>query len=103
MLLYAPFTFLQLRSLYNDSSLISTELTVLSDRLFTNIDIDERLQKKRQISDIRYLLLAPVIFTVNIMNRAMSAENVTQMIRNVDISINEIIGFNSVGMCTYVC
>lgn len=90
------FLFIQLTKLYDDnSSLISTELTVLSDRLYT----DTRLQKKRQISSMRYSLLAPVIFTVNVMNRTTSAENITEMIRSTDVFTEEIeiIGFNSVG------
>ena len=81
--------------------MISTELTVLSDRLYVP---NTGLPKKRQItSSTRYSLLAPVIFTVNIMDRATSAENVEKMIRRTDGFTNqsEIIGFNSVGMYNY--
>ena len=78
--------------------MISTELTVLSDRLYVPTS---RIPAKRQVSSMQYSLLAPVIFTANIMNRTTSAENVTQMIRSADIvsADSEIIGFNSVGMC----
>ena len=83
--------------------MISTELTVLSDRLYvpTITNIYSRIPAKRQVSSMQYSLLAPVIFTANIMNRTTSAENVTQMIRSADIvsADSEIIGFNSVGMC----
>ena len=98
---------LQLRTLYNDSSLISTELTILPDRLYiqaiTDNDTDTVSQNKRQITSSRdYLILAPVILTVTIMNNAASVESVTQMIQNTDIGVsgkeNEVIGFNGVGM-----
>ena len=80
--------------------MISTELTFLSDRLYVP---NTRLVKKRQTSSTRYSLLAPVIFTVNIMNGTTSAENVEEMIRSIDDftderEIHQIIGFNSVGM-----
>lgn len=98
---------LQLRSLYNDSSLISAELTILPDRLYiqaiTNNDTDTVSQNKRQItSSTDYSILAPVILTVTILNNVISADNITQMIQNIDIDVsgtgNEIIGFNGVGM-----
>ena len=106
-------SFVQLRALYNDSSLISTELTVLPDRLYTQAiidnDTDTVSQNKRQITSSDYSILAPVILTVTIMNNTVSAENVTQMIRNIDIDVsgkgNEVIGFNGVGMlklCTCI-
>ena len=89
--------------------MISTELTILPDRIYiqtiSDIDIDTRLQKKRQVSSMRYSLLAPVIFTVNILNRTTSAEIVFEMIRSTtDVSTDrsEIIGFNSVGMCIHI-
>ena len=83
--------------------MISTKLTILSDRLYvqdTNDNDDAGLQNKRQIISRDYSILAPVIFTVTIMNSTISAENVTQMIRNINVSSNrnEIIGFNGVGM-----
>ena len=95
----SPFYFLQLKTLYNDSSLISTKLTILSDRLYVQ-DTDAGSQNKRQITSRDYSILAPVIFTVTIMNSTISAENVTQMIRSINVSSNrkEIIGFNGVGM-----
>ena len=76
--------------------MIFTDLTILSDRLYVE------LNKKRQVTSMRYSLLAPVIYTVNIINRTMSVENITQMIRHIDISTSreEIIGFNAVG--TYI-
>ena len=94
---------LQLRTLYNDSSLISTELTILPDRLYiqaiSDNDTDTVSQNKRQITpSTDYSILAPVILTVTIMNNAVSVENVTKMIQNIDIDINEVIGFNGVGM-----
>ena len=93
--------------MYNDSSLISTELTILPDRLYIQAiidnDTDTVSQNKRQITSSRdYSILAPVILTVTIMNNVISVENVTQMIQNIDIDVssngNEVIGFNGVGM-----
>ena len=98
---------LQLRTLYNDSSLISTELTILPDRLYiqaiSDNDTNTVSQNKRQITpSTDYSILAPVILTVTIMNNAVSVENVTKMIQNIDIDVssngNEVIGFNGVGM-----
>ena len=74
----------------------------------TNVN---RIQQKRQIST-RYSLVAPVIFTVNIMNEANDIANnitetirniVTQTMRSIDIlpEIDEVIGFNSVGTYIY--
>lgn len=78
--------------------MISTELTILSERLYSS---DEgQFQKKRQTTPTRYLLLAPVVYTVNILNRTMSIENVTKEIRSVNnfSESSEIIGYNAVGM-----
>ena len=92
---------MQLKTLYNDSS---TKLTILSDRLYVQDTIDNNndagSQNKRQITSRDYSILAPVIFTVTILNSTISAENVTQMIRSINVSSNrnEIIGFNGVGM-----
>ena len=74
--------------------MIFTDLRILSDRLYVE------LTEKRQVTSMRYSLLAPVIYTVNIINRTMSVDNITEMIRDVDVSTNreEIIGFNAVGM-----
>ena len=100
--------FVQLKRLYNDSSLISTT-TILSNRLYVqtidSVNIN-RVQNKRQIST-GYSLVAPVVFTVNIMNGInLTSNNVTETIRNIvtqtiDIlpEIDEVIGFNSVGKC----
>ena len=76
--------------------MIFTDLRILSDRLYVE------LNKKRQVTSMRYSLLAPVIYTVNIINRTMSVDNITEMIRDVEVSTNreEIIGFNAVG--TYI-
>ena len=103
---------LQLRTLYNDSSSIFTELTILPDRLYmqaiTDNDTDTVSQNKRQITpSADYSILAPVILTVTIVNNAVSAENITQMIQNIDIDAssneNEVIGFNAVGMLLKLC
>ena len=105
--------FVQLNRSYDDSSLISTT-TILSDRLYVqtinSVNIN-RVQNKRQVST-GYSLVAPVVFTVNIMNGINLANNVTETIRNIvtqtmrsiDIlpEIDEVIGFNSVGKCIYV-
>ena len=80
--------------------MISTELTILSDRLYVQANnTDTASQNKRQITSRDYSILAPVIFTVTIMNSTVSAENINQMIRNIDVSSNrnEVIGFNGVG------
>ena len=101
---------MQLRSLYNDSSLISNELTILPDRLYIQAiidnDTDTVSQNKRQTTSFtNYSILAPVILTVTIMNNAASVENITQMIQNIVIDVsgkgNEVIGFIGVGM--YIC
>lgn len=85
--------------------MISTELTVLSSRLYVQTQ-DNRYAKKRQVVSISYSVLAPVVLTVNIINNMISIESITQVIRSVDNSVNssEIIGFNPVGMyiCTYI-
>ena len=99
---------LQLRDLFANSSMISTELKILSERLYAQVNIDSndegQLQKKRQTTPTRYLLLAPVVYTVNILNRTMSIENVTEEIRSVNDSAerSEIIGYNAVGMCVKI-
>ena len=96
--------------------MISTT-TILSDRLYVQVaptfadgDII-RIQKKRQIST-RYSLLAPVIFTVNIMSREILTSNVTetvrsivtQTVRNIDAlpERDEVVGFNPVGKLLYI-
>jgi len=86
--------------------LITTQLTTLSDRLYAQTLDTVLVSKKRQITSARYSILAPIIFTVNIMNGTRSAENVSETIRNIDtrtsrseiIGFNETIGFNPVGM-----
>ena len=77
--------------------MIFTDLRILSDRLYVE------LNKKIQVTSMGYSWLAPVIYTVNIINRTIPVENVTQMIRDVNASTfrEEIIGFNAVGMYVY--
>ena len=92
------------------NSLISTEPTILSDRLYVlnipnrNIDIRSN-SKKRQITSTQYSILAPVIYTVNIINGTISIESVDEAIRAIDVSTyrNEIIGFNAVGTYVHIC
>lgn len=81
-------------------SSISTELTVLSDRLYVQTNIDSSGDQKRQTRSTKYSILAPVVFTINIMNDTALAEDVTNTIETLDDSTsrNEIVGFNAVGM-----
>jgi len=53
---------------------------------------------------MKYSILAPIIFTVNVMNNTRSVENISQTIRNIDATANrnDIIGFNIVGMLNYL-
>ena len=80
--------------------MVSTTLTILPDRLFVQQNSADGNTAKRQITPMQYSIMAPVIFTANLMNGSTSVENVTQAIRNIDVSANrsEIIGFNAVGM-----
>ena len=88
--------------------MIYTELIILPERLYAQVNTDVndvgQSQVKRQITSARYSLLAPVIYTVNVLNRNLSVENVTDMIESVDDSAetSEIIGFNAVGMCVKI-
>ena len=88
--------------------MIYTELIILPERLYVRVNTDVidvgQSQVKRQITSARYSLLAPVIYTVNVLNRNLSVENVTDMIESVDDSAetSEIIEFNAVGMCVKI-
>ena len=101
-----PLYFVQLRRLFNNSPLISTELTILPDQLYvlqstTDSNANATSQNKgRQIGSVDYSLLVPVIFTVTIMDSTVSIEYVIQMIQSINASSNrdEIIRFNGVGM-----
>ena len=59
---------------------------------------------KRQTASIQYLILAPAIFTANIMNSTL-VENVTRAVSSIDVSTNgnysETIEFNAVGMLKF--
>ena len=84
---------------YGNVSSVSSELRILPDRLYyvqTNTDSNIA---KRQTASLQYSMLAPVIFTANIMNTSL-VENVTHDIRSINVSTNrnETIEFKAVGM-----
>ena len=82
---------------YENISSISTELRILPDRLYVQIDTDSNIAK-RQISSIQYSILAPVVFVAKVMNRTL-VESVTHDIRSINDSTNrnETIEFTAVG------
>ena len=59
---------------------------------------------KRQTASTQYLILAPVIFTANVLNSTLE-ENVTRAVSSIDVSTNrndsETIEFNAVGMLKF--
>ena len=59
---------------------------------------------KRQTASIQYSILAPVIFTANVMNSTL-IENVTLAVSSIDISTSrndsETIEFKAVGMLKF--
>ena len=80
--------------------MISTDLKILPDRLFIQANTDSNIAK-RQTASIEYSILAPVIFTANVMNSTL-VDNVTQAVSSIDVSTNssesETIEFKAVGM-----
>ena len=82
---------------YENISSISTELIILPDRLYVQIDTDTNIAK-RQTSSIHYSILAPVVFVAKVMNRTL-VESVTNDIRSINDSTNrnETIEFTAVG------
>jgi len=98
-----PLYFVQLRRLFNNSPLISIELTILPDQLYvlqSTTDSNANATSQNKIGSVDYSLLVPIIFTVTIMDSAVSIEYVIQMIQSINASSNrdEIIGFNGAGM-----
>ena len=82
---------------YENISSISTELRILPDRLYAQIDTDSNIAK-RPTSSIQYSILAPVVFIAKVMNRTL-VESVTNDIRSINDSTNrnETIEFTAVG------
>ena len=87
--------------MYDDVSSISTELRILPDRLFIQINTDSNTAR-RQTASIQYSVVAPVIYTANVMNNTL-VENVTSDVRNINFSTDtdETIEFNAVGMLNF--
>ena len=97
--LHDIFYLVQLKSLYDNESLISTELRILPDRLFIQANTDNNISK-RQIASIQYSILAPVIFAANILNNTL-VETVIRDIESINVFItdrNETLELNAVGM-----
>ena len=82
-------------------SSISTETRTLPDRLFVQANTVSNIAKRQTVS-MQYTILAPVIFTANVMNSTL-VENVTLAVSSIDTSTsrNETIEFNAVGMLKF--
>ena len=82
---------------YDNVSSISTEIRILSDRLYVQTNTDSNIAK-RQTSSVQYSILAPVVFIAKVMNRTL-VESVTHDIRSINDSANrnETIEITAVG------
>ena len=76
-------------------------MRILPDRLFIQINTDSNIAR-RQTASIQYSVVAPIIYTANVMNSIL-VENVTSDFRSINVSIdtNETIEFNAVGMLNF--